>query len=174
LQNIITDGLDCFEKVFGYKAAHFNAPGGREHPVLHPALFRKGIIYLDTERLQKVHQGFGKHRYTINYTGMKNVNKQIYMVKNCVFEPTEHRGFDWVSYTLKQVDYAFRLGKPANISSHRVNYAGHIDPENRKVGLGALRRLLKEIVKKWPQVEFMSSIALMDLINSSSATIKSR
>ena len=40
------------------------------------------------------------------------------------FEPSEPRGFNWVDYTFKQVEAAFRMGKPANISSHRVNFFG--------------------------------------------------
>jgi len=70
---------------------------------------------------------------------------------------------DWVSFTMKQVEAAFRWGKPANISSHRVNFAGHINPENRKEGLAQLKNLLDKIVKKWPDVEFMSSENLAKL-----------
>ena len=79
------------------------------------------------------------------------------MVRNVVFEPTEDRGIDWVSFTMKQIETAFRWNKPAIISSHRVNFCGHIDTQNREKGLAALKNLLQEIVKKWPNVEFMSA-----------------
>ena len=45
-----------------------------------------------------------------------------------------------------------------------MNFCGHIDTENRKTGIHALKNLLKKIVYKWPDVEFMSSEELGDLI----------
>jgi hypothetical protein len=66
---------------------------------------------------------------------------------------------------MKQIETAFFWNKPAIISSHRVNFCGHIDPKNREIGLSALKELLQKIVKKWPDVEFMSSVELGVLIN---------
>ena len=88
------------------------------------------------------------------------------MVRNCVFEPTEPSNIDWVETCLKQVEVAFRWNRPAMISSHRVNFCGHIDPENRKIGILALKKLLKNIVKKWPDVEFMTTVELGKLIQN--------
>ena len=164
---IIEDGLNAFEKVFGFRARHFNPSGGREHSILHKTLHNNGVYFIDAQRFHKEHQGSGKYHRKFYYTGMKNSLGQIFMVRNCVFEPTHDRGVDWVQFCLKQIDVAFRWNNPANISSHRVNYCGHISSENRKIGLGSLRILLKEIAIKWPDVEFMSSVDLMDLINLS-------
>jgi hypothetical protein len=86
------------------------------------------------------------------------------MVRNVVFEPTDNRNVDWVAYSFKQIEAAFRWHKPAIISSHRVNFCGHIDENNRKIGIKALRELLKRIVTKWPDVEFMSASELGNLI----------
>jgi hypothetical protein len=101
-----------------------------------------------------------------NYTGKKNKLGQTYLVRNCVFEPTEERSVDWVPFCMKQIEAAFRWNLPANISSHRVNFCGHIEPKNREVGLKKLHQLLKAVVKRWPDVEFMSSRELGDLITS--------
>jgi len=87
-----------------------------------------------------------------------------YEVRNVVFEPTDDRGFDWVDYAFKQIQTAFFWHRPAIISSHRVNFCGHIDPKNRKMGIDALKVLLQRIVKKWPEIEFMSADQLGDLI----------
>jgi hypothetical protein len=65
---------------------------------------------------------------------------------------------------MKQIDTAFRWNKPAIISSHRVNFCGHIDPKNREKGLETLKKLLQEIVVKWPNVEFMSADTLGELV----------
>ncbi|MBX2966877.1 MAG: hypothetical protein KF845_12075 [Cyclobacteriaceae bacterium] len=163
---IIENGLDAFEKVYGYKSTHFNSPGGREHPVIHKYLREKGIKYIDTPWIKKEHLGKGKYKTIINYTGKKNHLNQIYLVRNVVFEPTHNRGINWVNYTLQQVEAAFLWNRPAIISSHRVNFCGHIDPKNREAGISALKTLLKKIVQKWPEVEFMAANELGELMAS--------
>jgi len=162
--NIIKEGLDMFQRVYGYKAVHFNPPGGREHPIIHQVLKNAGIKYLDTPLIKREHQGKGKYKKSFNYIGKKNKLGMTYEVRNVVFEPTHERGIDWINYSLMQVEAAFRWNRPAIISSHRVNFCGHINPKNRKKGINALKELLQKIVKKWPDVEFMSSDKLGDLI----------
>lgn len=164
LEEIIKDGLDRFQQVFGFRAHHFNVPGSREHPFLHGVLKRKGVIYLDDMLVKNEHQGEGTFKRSLNFTGevFKGLIKQV---RNVVFEPTEKRGIDWVNYSMKQVEAAFRMRKPAIISSHRVNFSGNIDPNNRKQGLDSLRGLLKRIAKKYPEVEFISSRKLGEIIS---------
>ncbi|SMO41427.1 hypothetical protein SAMN06265218_102144 [Fodinibius sediminis] len=167
-KDLICDGLEAFEKVYGYKPNHFNPPGGREHPIIHRPLKEQGVQYIDTPLLKKEHQGRGVYKKVFNYTGKKNALGQTYLVRNVVFEPTEDRGVNWVSYAMKQIEAAFRWNRPAIISSHRVNFCGHIDPKNRERGLQALQELLKKIVSRWPDVEFMAANELGALINSDS------
>jgi len=107
--------------------------------------------------IRKEHQGFNKYKTEMNYTGKRTKEGLDIMVRNVVFEPTENRGINWVTFAMKQIEAAFRWNKPAIISSHRVNFCGHIDVKNRENGLLALENLLKEIVKKWPDAEFMSA-----------------
>jgi hypothetical protein len=163
-QEIIVDGLNQFEKVYGYRSTHFNPPGGREHPVIHQYLKDSGVKYLDTPLVKQEHQGEGKYKRSLNYTGKKNHLGMTYQVRNVVFEPTHNRGFHWVDYAFKQVETAFFWNRPTIISSHRVNFCGHIDPKNRETGILALKELLQKIVTKWPEVEFLSSEALGDLM----------
>ncbi|MBK8486688.1 MAG: hypothetical protein IPL48_02760 [Bacteroidetes bacterium] len=167
-EEVIKTGLDAFEKVFGYRSVYFNSPGGREHPAIHKYLLNSGIQYMDTPWVKSEHQGSGKYKRVINYTGKKNKLGQTYLVRNVVFEPTHFRGVDWVAYTMKQIEAAFRWNRPVIISSHRVNFCGHIHPKNREEGLIALKALLNTIVKKWPDVEFLSASELGNIINSSS------
>lgn len=156
-ENIIKDGLNRFEQVFGYKSVHFNPPGGREHPVIHGFLKDMGVKYLDTLFVKSEHQGKGKFKKSVNWTGKKNNLGQTYQVRNVVFEPTENIRNNWVDYSLKQIETAFFWNRPAIISSHRVNFCGHISPENRAKGISELKLLLSQIVKRWPDVEFMSA-----------------
>ena len=161
----ITDGLNAFEKVFGYRSTHFNAPGGKEHPFIHQCLKEGGIKYIDTAFIKKEHKGLGRYTTTLNYTGKRNSQGQLYMVRNVVFEPTDHEHNDWVNYTLEQVATAFRWNKPALISSHRVNFCGHIDAANRKKGIDALQLLLKKMITRWPDIEFMAANELGESID---------
>ena len=59
--------------------------------------------------------------------------------------------------SLKEIQTAFFWQKPAIISTHRINYVGGIDLAHRDRNLKALDLLLKNILKKWPEVEFLSS-----------------
>jgi hypothetical protein len=65
--------------------------------------------------------------------------------------------YSGIDSTLKQINAAFKLGKPAIISTHRVNFVGGMSPLNRDRGLRELRFLLLSIIKKWPDTEFMST-----------------
>ena len=168
LKEIVADGLNLFEKVYGLKAENFTPCGSNGYSdTIDPVLAAGGIKYIDTSRFKREHLGKGKMGNKIfNYTGKKNPLGQIYLVRNCVFEPTEDRGVDWVAFCMQQIAAAFRWNLPANISSHRVNFCGHIDPENRQRGLKALKLLLAAIVQRWPDVEFMTSNELGNLINN--------
>ncbi len=163
-EEIIRTGLDAFEQVFGYRSIHFTPPGGRESLAIHPYLKKAGIRFIDTPLVKSEHHGRGKYTRRINFTGRKNSQGLCAVVRNVVFEPTEDRGFEWVDFTLQQVEAAFRWHRPANISSHRVNYCGHISPQNRTKGLATLRLLLEEIVSRWPDSVFMSTEQLTKLI----------
>lgn len=165
--DIIRDGLEAFEKVYGYRSTHFNPPGGREHPIIHKALKENGIKYLDTPLIKHEHQGKGKYKRVFNYTGKETELGQVYLVRNVVFEPTQSRDVDWVSFAMDQIEAAFRWNRPAIISSHRVNFCGHIDEENRTEGIQALKKLLAKIIDCWPEVEFMAANELGSLIDKS-------
>ena len=162
--SVISDGLQRFQEVYGEKAVHFNPPGGREHPEIHKALKKNGIKYLDTPFVKHEHKNKGKYRKVLNFTGKESELGLIYEVRNVVFEPFQERGVDWVQFSLRQIETAFKWKKPAILSSHRINFCGHIDPKNRENGLKQLKKLLHEVVKKWPDVEFMSANELGDLI----------
>jgi hypothetical protein len=164
-ESIIDQGLKHFETVYGYKSVHFNPPGGREHPLIHKYLKKNGIKYLDTPFLKHEHQGNGKFKKVLNWTGKNNEDGMMYVVRNVVFEPT-FNATDWVGLALNQIETAFFWKKPAIISSHRVNFCGHIDPKNRDKGLNDLKLLLKEIVTRWPEVEFMSADELAETLKN--------
>jgi len=161
---IIEDGCRRFEQVFGYRATNFTPPSFTAHPVLHDTLKSQGIRWIDSALMMKEHRGEGRYKRKFNYTGKVTGGGLRVMVRNVVFEPTSNRAIDWPSYGMKQIEAAFRLNRPAVISSHRVNYCGHIDEDNRKAGLDDLRSLLHGITERWPDVQFMAADELGALI----------
>jgi len=161
-KEIIEDGLNQFENVYGYRSKHFMPPTSKIHQSLFPVLKENGIKFIDINLIHKQHQGKSKFKTTLNYTGKANNSKQYYIVRNVVFEPTSNSNS--VNIALHQIEAAFRWNKPAIISSHRVNFCGYIDPKNRLIGINALKLLLNKIVYKWPDVEFMSSVKLGELM----------
>jgi hypothetical protein len=157
LKPILKEGLKLFEEVYGSPSNYFTPPVFSVHHSLFQTLKDNGIEFLDLALLRNEHQGLNVYKKSFNYIGKKTNEGLTIMVRNVVFEPTEDRGIDWVSFTMKQIETAFRWNKPAIISSHRVNFCGHIDKRNREKGLAVLKNLLQEIVRKWPDAEFMSA-----------------
>ncbi|MBK8547871.1 MAG: hypothetical protein IPL63_10990 [Saprospiraceae bacterium] len=100
---------------------------------------------------------------SIRYLGQTNSFGQRYILRNCLFEPNEP-GLDWLGIALKDIETAFAYKKPAILGPHRKNFIGSINESNRKNSLSVLKSLLKTIVKKWPDVEFMTTRELALLI----------
>ncbi|GHT66746.1 hypothetical protein AGMMS50239_28710 [Bacteroidia bacterium] len=170
LQEVITTGLDDFEKLYGYRAKYFIPTNGPFNNSLESVLDDCGIKYIGTGKIQLEPLGNHEYKKHFRYIGKKNRFGQVFLTRNCFFEPSswEHsRDKDWVNDCLNEINIAFRCHKPATISSHRVNYTGSLHPENRANSLKKLDLLLKEIIKRWPMVEFMTSEELGDLITKS-------
>lgn len=166
LARIISDGLLKFEDVFGRKAVHFMPPTSKIHPSAYPVLLQGGIKFLDIGLWHKQHQGNNRYSSTLNFSGRKNRVGQVFLVRNCVFEPTDTSDATAAINTcMKQIQAAFDCHKPAVISSHRVNYCGHIDQRNRRQGIKALRELLRKISDRWSDVEFVSSEQMVEIMN---------
>lgn len=157
LKSNMTEGLKMFEDTFGYKSVSFCPPCGVIHDDLFETAAKGGIKGLQAGQ-HFIPQGKGlPFKQVDHFWGSKTPFGQIYWRRNCTFEPAKNHDYDWVDRCLAEINIAFRWGKPATINSHRVNYIGTLDPRNREDTLRQLKRLLSEIVKRWPDVEFMNS-----------------
>ncbi len=155
-QNIIEEGLKCFEKVYGYKSITFTPPAQQLHPNLFQFIENLGVKAIDKPRQINRHLGQNTFKKEQNKLGVQNHQSHVSVVRNVVFEPTDPRDINWVNFTFKQIQAAFTTHKPAIVSSHRVNYCGHISVQNRTTGLNALKQLLQKVVNAYPDVEFLS------------------
>lgn len=164
----LKEGLELFYKLFGYKSKSFIAPTYTWSQILEPYLLDLGIKYIQGVVVQQIPKEDGTLRYKrTNFQGRRNKLGQIYLMRNCFFEPSQTRDhLDAVDDCLNRIKIAFRWGKAAVISSHRLNYIGNIDVTNRNINIVLFKSLLKEIVNKWPDVEFVSSDTLGDIISN--------
>jgi len=163
-RQIISEGLDLFEKTFGFRSASFIAPCG-VHPFhLDEILHSAGVKYIQGGRQYEQNKE-GQLTPVNRFWGYKNSNGQIFWRRNATFEPSRNPQFDWVGSVMSEIRSAFRWGKPAVINSHRVNYVGSINAANRDNTLKLLEALLAEILREYPDVEFLSSDRLGDLIS---------
>lgn len=163
--DIAVDGLSIFEDMFGYKSISFIAPNYAWGRSLEKTTGGCGVRYIQGQQLSRYRNAEGENnKRRLRKNGQKNEFGQIDLCRNAMFEPSENPQQDWVDYCLKDIEIAFRWHHPAIICSHRVNYVGTINIENRDRNLKSLARLLEQIKKRWPDVEFMSSDQLGDLI----------
>lgn len=163
IKTILKDGLQLFSKIHGYRSASFIAPCNTWHPDYAETLKENGINIIQGSSVQLV-PSLDKISKRYHYVGQKNEWNQYFLIRNCSFEPTEKHNVDNIDGCLHSIDTAFRWRKPAIISSHRLNYIGSIFPENRDRNLKRLEVLLTRIIAKWPDVEFMTSAQLGDLL----------
>ena len=165
-ENIIVEGLSLFKQIFNYSSQSFIAPSYHWDTNIEKVLSENGVKYLQGIQYQKVPKfGHNEFENKFHYIGQKNDLGQKYLVRNAFFEPTLMNENNTIYETLKRVNIAFKWGKPAIIGSHRINYIGFIDEKNRDKNLKELKTFLKMLVDKWPNVEFMSSDQLGNLIN---------
>jgi hypothetical protein len=161
---VISEGVELFEELLGYSPRYIVPPNGPFSNRLMPKLEEKRIKYIMVEKWQKEPLGDGRIINRFHYLGKKNSYGIMYLSRNASFEPALDTS-DWVDKCLADIDFAFRIHKPATISTHRVNYIGYLNASNRSRNLLLLKELLRRIIVKWPEVEFFSSIELGDLIN---------
>jgi hypothetical protein len=163
--DILSDAGTLFENILGYKPRHFIASNSSEPRCLETTLKEIGVKYLTRYKIQKYPLGDGKFETCFNWLGKRNSLGQVYLTRNASFEPSDFNSKNPVQSCLNDIEIAFKWRKPAIISSHRVNYIGFINKENSKKGLNLLDELLMEIIKRWPDCEFMTSVELANIIS---------
>jgi len=165
--NILKDGLRIFKEKFGYCSKSFVACN-----YIYPQEMERILAGLNVKFIQTQSGHLspdilkGTNKIKRHFTGQANDYNQIYLVRNCFFEPSLTIEKDPVESCMNEIEIAFRYKKPAIISSHRINYVSSLSIKNRDKSLKSLNRLLTKILKKWPEVEFLSTTKLGSIINT--------
>lgn len=168
LKKILTDAYEIFKSAFGFSSETFVASCYVWSQGLEEALRDLGVRYIQSSAWQNCPVSKnGVHRYKrkIHFTGEKNKLGQLYSVRNCTYEPAYQQNPDEsADMCFEEVKRSFAQHKPAIICSHRFNYIGAINPQNRDNNLKGLQTLLKKIISEFPDVEFVSSPELFGIM----------
>lgn len=158
LFKVVDEGLSLFRTIFGYNSESFIACNYLWPVELESYLSEKGVSIIKGQRTQRYPRVKDfKVRKKYHYTGQANVFGQKYLVRNVLFEPYMDLSRDWIDIALHQIANAFFWNKPAIISTHRINYVSKMDVRLRDYTLNTLKSLLQTIIKKYPDVNFVSA-----------------
>ena len=170
LREILTDAYGIFESAFGFPSETFVAPCYVWSKELEEALNNLGIRFIQSSAWQNCpisKKGKKRYKRKIHFTGEKNKLGQLYTVRNCTYEPAYYQNpTECSDMCLKEIMQSFSNKKPAVICSHRFNYIGSINPQNRTNNLYGLQILFKKIISEYPEVEFISSPELFAIMES--------
>jgi len=163
LANSVTEGLTLFKELFDYASHSFIANNFIWSVAIQKVLAENGIKHLQGMKYQKLPKTNDEPSKLIrHYLGEKNVHNQIYSIRNCSFEPSIDR--ESFEKTIKEIKNAFFWNKPAIISTHRINFIGSLNENNQKKNAQEFKSLIKMILRKWPEAEFMTTMELDSLI----------
>ncbi len=161
LHRSIIEGVKLFEQLFGYTPSSFMPANSVFHPAFEDTVLQAGIPFLVVAHKNLTPGNSGEPTFT-NFTFRQKIKKARlnFYIRNCAFEPNDEH-YSSINGTLHQIEAAFRWHKPAIISSHRVNFVGGLGKHNRDKGLKEMQQLLKAVVKRWPDVEFMGTANML-------------
>ncbi len=163
---ILSDSQKIFTEIFGFKSRTFIAPAYYWDTKHEDGLYKEGVRGIQGLPFQLIpHSGKSSFKKRFRYTKNRHSEGMTQLIRNVFFEPSQLSDNDIVSLCLSRISDAFRYGKPAIISSHRVNFMGYMLESNRSNNLNKLTELLTKAIKLWPEIEFISSDVLVDIIN---------
>jgi len=164
LDVLISEGAKLFKTEFGFDSKTTIAPNCGWTKSAENVWSSNSVKYIQGGFLQE-HHNENSIKYIPHYLGEKSkTNGMVYLVRNCTFEPAKSSSDSYWQSTFKEVESAFSKETPAIISSHRVNFVGSIKEANRTNGLTQLKKLLNKIVEQYPDVMFLNSYQLGELI----------
>jgi hypothetical protein len=160
LESILLDGARMFERQHGFVPRVFCPPNNVFHPTMLSSVRKAGCLTIVRPLRSKQPDGRGGGKTVLAWS-RKPLPGMSISRRNAIFEPVMNASVD---HAMKGIESAFSWGRPAVLSTHRVNYIGGINPAMRDQGIRALRELLARSVKTWPDVRFLASHELIEWI----------
>lgn len=168
-QIALKEGQALFQDFFGYKSRSFIAPNYTWDNAVESVLKDIGVQYIQSSRNQFISlaaqiDGIKNIKHKLGETNKLN---QTYIVRNAIFEPSTVSNKQMCFQDCyNQISMAFLTKKPAVISMHRLNFMGSLVAQNRTDNLQLFKQLMVKLIEKWPEVEFMTTDELGDLIKT--------
>jgi len=166
LKASIIEGLSLFKDIFGFSSSTMIPPCYTWDPIIEETSSQAGITCIQGSAIQRHSKYYtleNKKQTEFRWTGDCNALGQLYTIRNCFFEPSISSKHDQ-NACLNDIEKQFSLNHPAIISCHRQNFIGGLYKENRDNNIKDLRDMLSCVVKKYPDVEFLSSDELANNI----------
>ena len=146
-KDALKEGIGLFKQKINKEPLAFTPPDGIFNQQLEEAFLKTPIrgLVVNRKRLEPQVDGkINKRNYLYKF-GKNNNYGQVYYRRNVKFEPIQESYL--FENVLSGIDAAFRWGKPAVLSSHRINYVSGLDSHHQKFTLKELERLLKKLFK---------------------------
>lgn len=157
IQKSIVNGLVQFGNIFGFDSQTTIAPCYVWNESIEETMKSKNVNCFQGSFLQNLPSRNGAFEKKYHFIGQHNDFDQTYLVRNALFEPSIQTQVDWVNKCLESINIAFMWDKPAIIGTHRINFVGRLDESQRDNNLKDLEALIKKVILKWPDVQFISS-----------------
>ncbi|OYU85067.1 MAG: hypothetical protein CFE24_03665 [Flavobacterium sp. BFFFF2] len=166
IANSIQEGVAQFDTLFGFKPKTFIPTNYIWTDAYNDILIENGFTGVQGMKFQLL----PKETLTASRTMSRRWNGQnrgglIQTVRNTVFEPSFYaidQRNHLVDQCLMQLSNAFLWRKPAVISIHRLNFSSQLNTQNRDVNLMLLDELLAKMLKRWPEIVFLTAEQLID------------
>lgn len=166
-ETILFEAQQIFKKKFGFPSASFIAANYTWHPNHEVFLDRIDVNTIQGGRAQKVPGSQDGYQTIKHFMGKRNGLGQIFLIRNASFEPATRPNVNWHQKVLNEVKAAFLVGAPVILSTHRVNFMGGMVEKNREDNLKLFSEILSDLVKRYPDIEFMNTVELSNLIRIS-------
>jgi hypothetical protein len=152
IKQFVADGARTFKRIFGVDSITTIAPcyAWRSWET-EESLLTHNTIAMQGREYQHLPDGGIK----LHYMGERGPCGMLYLVRNCTLEPIS--ASTTVEQCVGQISLAFQHNHAAIICSHRINYTSRVTAEVRDRGLAVLDGVLKQVEKKFSNVEFLSS-----------------
>ena len=162
LKESLKEGVDFYRDALKHTPSSFTPPAGGYSYDYDSLLTGLGLKAVSLGKATQITSRSGSNKRKFHYLGQQSKSKMSYIPRNCLFEPHSKKS-DAVNRCMRDIESAFDRKKPAIISSHRINFVNDDSGYNGN-GLLKLEKLLSKTIEKFPDVEFISTRALIKIM----------
>ena len=156
-----------FKDIFGYRSVSFIAPFYYFDDNTLRACEANGIKYIQAgnSQCEKVLES-GKYVNHRRYLGEKTGHGSgVFLTRNAHLDPAGSNLYN-AAACMQHIEWAFNLGLPAVIDTHRIYYMSTNDLEMAANSRKELDKLLTAIEKRYPDVRYLTTPELGELITT--------